>query len=172
MSDALAPLLIDGRWQPSRSTEYFQAENPTLGEPMPERYPISTREEVLFAVEAGVAAAEALRTTDGATIARFLDVFADAIERSRDDLVSLAHAESGLPKSPRLMEVELPRTTDQLRQAAEAARNGSWRRILSIIAGRVTLVTIRSNDAPSSYHYVCRFLTSTWMLSPTQPLGR
>jgi alpha-ketoglutaric semialdehyde dehydrogenase len=127
MSDALAPLLIDGLWQPSSSSEYFQAENPALGEPLPERYPIATRDEVLAAVEAGVAAAEALRTTDGATIARFLEALADAIERSRDELVSLAHAESGLAKSPRLMEVELPRTTDQLRQAADAARSGSWR---------------------------------------------
>ena len=38
----------------------------------------------------------------------------------------MAHAETGLPKAPRLAEVELPRTTGQLRQAAAAARDGSW----------------------------------------------
>ncbi len=39
-----------------------------------------------------------------------------------------AHLETALPKAPRLAEVELPRTTNQLRLAAAAARDGSWRR--------------------------------------------
>jgi NADP-dependent aldehyde dehydrogenase len=38
----------------------------------------------------------------------------------------MAHLETALPKSPRLADGELPRTTGQLRQAAAAARNGSW----------------------------------------------
>jgi NADP-dependent aldehyde dehydrogenase len=42
--------------------------------------------------------------------------------------VEIAHTETALPKSPRLKDNELPRTTDQLRQAARAAREGSWRR--------------------------------------------
>jgi alpha-ketoglutaric semialdehyde dehydrogenase len=42
------------------------------------------------------------------------------------ELVDMAHRESGLPKAPRLAEVELPRTTGQLRQAAAAAIDGSW----------------------------------------------
>jgi NADP-dependent aldehyde dehydrogenase len=44
-----------------------------------------------------------------------------------DDLVAVAHAESGLDVTPRLFDVELPRTLDQLRQAAAAAREGTWR---------------------------------------------
>jgi alpha-ketoglutaric semialdehyde dehydrogenase len=127
MSDAPALVLIDGRWQPSRASEFFQAENPALGEPLPERYPVSPRDEVLAAVEAGAAAAEALAATDGEAIARFLEAFAAGIEGRREELVALAHAESGLPKAPRLAEVELPRTIDQLRQAAAAARSGVWR---------------------------------------------
>ncbi len=38
----------------------------------------------------------------------------------------MAHVETALPRSPRLADVELPRTTGQLRQAAAAAREGSW----------------------------------------------
>ena len=43
-------------------------------------------------------------------------------------MVETAHAETALPKTPRLQNVELPRTTDQLRQAARVARDGSWQR--------------------------------------------
>lgn len=127
MSDTPAFVLIDGSWRPSRASEFFQAENPALGEPLPERYPISPREEVVAAVEAAAAAVEALWTTEGEAVARFLEGFADGIEGRREELVALAHAETGLPKAPRLAEVELPRTTDQLRQAAQAARSGVWR---------------------------------------------
>jgi NADP-dependent aldehyde dehydrogenase len=38
----------------------------------------------------------------------------------------MAHQETALPIKPRLRDVELPRTANQLRQAAAAARDGSW----------------------------------------------
>ena len=38
----------------------------------------------------------------------------------------MANRETALPSSPRLADVELPRTTGQLRQAAAARRDGSW----------------------------------------------
>ncbi len=60
------------------------------------------------------------------TIADFLNAYANAIEAQADQLVAIAHAESGLPVSPRLKDVELPRTTNQLRQAAKAAQTASW----------------------------------------------
>src|SRR5690606_22102010 len=53
------------------------------------------------------------------------------------------HRETGLPVEPRLRNAELPRTTGQLRQAAKAARDGSWRRpTIDTAAG------IRSIHAP------------------------
>ena len=48
------------------------------------------------------------------------------IESDRDALVAIAARETALPASPRLANVELPRTTNQLRQAAAAARDRSW----------------------------------------------
>mgnify|MGYP000329040399 CR=1 FL=1 len=50
-------------------------------------------------------------------IARFLDVYADRMESRGDELAQMAHAETALPLSPRLKDVELPRTASQIRQA-------------------------------------------------------
>jgi NADP-dependent aldehyde dehydrogenase len=59
-------------------------------------------------------------------LAGFLTRYAERIEARRAELVDTAHAETNLPKAPRLNDVELPRTTGQLRQAAAAALEGSW----------------------------------------------
>ena len=58
---------------------------------------------------------------------RFLDGYAHRIDAAKDEITVAASLETALPVSPRLADVELPRTTDQLRQAAAAARCGSWR---------------------------------------------
>ena len=59
-------------------------------------------------------------------IGRFLDDYAARIEAAADALVDRAARETGLPREPRLRNVELPRTTNQLRQGAAAARDRSW----------------------------------------------
>lgn len=60
------------------------------------------------------------------SIASFLEKYASLIEADKEGLVEIAHQESGLPKSPRLLDVELPRTINQLKLAAAAARQQSW----------------------------------------------
>src|SRR5690606_6104072 len=65
------------------------------------------------------------------------------IDARKEQLAEVAHQETALPVAPRLAEVELPRTTGQLRQAAAAAREGSWK--LSTID---TKLNIRSCLAP------------------------
>jgi len=128
MNQESAPVWIAGKWRQSTSTEYFHSENPALGEPLPEGYPISDWEEVHECIQAGAAAAEILETTPGEQISAFFEAYAREIEASSDALVRCANAETGLPISPRLRDVELPRTTDQLRQAAKAVRDETWRR--------------------------------------------
>jgi NADP-dependent aldehyde dehydrogenase len=128
MNDKIVPVLVAGSWRDSKSVGKFQADNPTLGQPLPEIYPVSSREEVLEMLRAGSEAAESLRSATGETIAGFLETYAAGIENRAAEFVEVAHAETGLAKAPRLKDVELPRTTDQLRQAARAAREGSWRR--------------------------------------------
>jgi len=120
------PVLIAGRWHGARATGTFRAENPAAGEPLPDDYPVSAWEDVDAALAAATDAMPALRATPPETLARFLERYAERIEGRAEEIVSLAHLETALPRSPRLAEVELPRTTNQLRQAAQAARDGSW----------------------------------------------
>ena len=124
----LAPVWIGGQWRQSRSTGSFRGENPALGETLPAAYPVSSWDDALEALKAGAAAAAILEKTSGEQVAAFLDAYADEIETRGDVLAECAHAETGLPVAPRLRNVELPRTTDQLRQAAGAARGETWRR--------------------------------------------
>jgi 2,5-dioxopentanoate dehydrogenase len=126
---SLQPVLIAGEWGPSRSQEgSFNAVDPSTRSKLPEQYPVSGWDEVEVALRAGARAVEQLRSVSPDTIAGFLEDFADRIESQREELVDLAYHETGLPKEPRLNSVELPRTTDQLRQAARAARERSWTR--------------------------------------------
>ena len=125
-SSDVQPILVAGQWQPARAAGTFQAENPATRESLAEVYPISSWADCERALEAAAKAAEVLRTTSPETIARFLERYAERIEQRSGELCQTAHAETGYPRTPRLAEVELPRTAGQLRQAAAAAREGSW----------------------------------------------
>jgi NADP-dependent aldehyde dehydrogenase len=127
MNADLSKVLIAGQWRESQTSSFFQAENPATGELLPAQYPVSSREEVMEAVHAGAEAADAFRDSSQESAARFLEACATGIEERAGELVEMAHAETALPRTPRLKDVELPRTTDQLRQAARAAREDSWR---------------------------------------------
>jgi len=120
-------VLIAGRWRAADASKSFQATNPRTQVPHGEPYPVSTWQDCDAALSAACEAAVELRSFPGQRIAAFLAGFAERIEARRDDLVAMAHAETALPVAPRLADVELPRTTGQLRQAAAAARSGSWR---------------------------------------------
>lgn len=122
-------VLMAGEWRASRAVGHFQVENPSTGAVLPAVFPVSAPEEVWRMVAAAGEAAGVLRDLPGTQIAAFLEDFASAIEQRAEELVETAHVETGLPRSPRLKDVELPRTTDQLRQAAAAARSGSWRKV-------------------------------------------
>jgi 2,5-dioxopentanoate dehydrogenase len=123
---SLEPVLIDGQWRDSHSSGSFQADNPSTKQPLEAHFPVSTWDDCHAALDAAARAALQLRALPADQIASFLDDFAQRMESRRDDLVAIAHAETALPKSPRLADVELPRTSGQLRQAAAAAREGTW----------------------------------------------
>jgi len=121
------PILLAGQWQPaSADAATFQPHCPSTGELIPESYPIATAAEIDSLLDAGVAAAEALRDIPTAKIADFLNGYADAIDAATEELAAIASQETGLPVSPRLTNVEIPRTTGQLRQAAAAVIAGDW----------------------------------------------
>jgi 2,5-dioxopentanoate dehydrogenase len=124
----LAPILMDGEWRAADAGAHFQAENPATGETLPRAFPVSRWADVDRALNAAVKAASAMREVTPDRVATFLEAYADRIEASADAIIAAAHEEAGLPVSPRLKDVELPRTTNQLRQAAVAAREESWKR--------------------------------------------
>jgi 2,5-dioxopentanoate dehydrogenase len=137
-------VLIAGQWRdPKNPAGRFQAVNPANKQFLPEVYPVSGEEDVSEAISAGKQAAVELRKVPREDFARFLELFAENIEAHADTLVETAHLETALPKEPRLRNGELPRTTDQLRRAAQAARELSWCR-----ATIDTAVNIRSKMGP------------------------
>ncbi|MBB6053773.1 aldehyde dehydrogenase (NADP(+)) [Armatimonas rosea] len=126
----LHPVLIAGQWRAADApSATFSATNPTTGQLLADDvYPVSSKADVDAVLVAAAQAAPALRATSPETIAAFLNRYADLLEANRDALVAAAHAETGFPTEPRLNSVELPRTTGQLRQAAQAALTRSWTR--------------------------------------------
>lgn len=126
---SLQPVLIAGTWRAaSDSSGSFTAVNPATGAALAEQYPISGAADIEAACRAGHEAALALRAMPDRIdrIAAFLDGYATRIEQAADALVAMANEETAYPISPRLKSVELPRTTNQLRQAAAAVRDRSW----------------------------------------------
>ena len=121
------PVLINGEWIQSEGTNTFHATNPATQEQLATEFPVSPWSEVQRAIDAAAEASRQMRGWTGDRFADFLEEYASQIEIRTDALVEAANQETALPVSPRLKDGELPRTTNQLRQAAEAARSNSWR---------------------------------------------
>lgn len=139
----LEPVLIDGVWRAATSERSFSAVNPATGESLAATFPVSGIADVEAALDAGKQAVRELRDTQPEAIADFLDAFCEGLLTNRDALVASAAEETGLPAEPRLNTVELPRTADQLHQAAAAVRNRSW-----VMATIDTAAGIRSMFRP------------------------
>ncbi len=127
MNHAAAEMvLIGGQWRASDSSQVFQSTNPANRSALPWRFPVSNWKDCDRALTAAVDAAKELRSLSRDTLAKFLERYAERIEAAKDRLVEAAVNESALPAKPRLADVELPRTSGQLRQAAAATRSGDW----------------------------------------------
>lgn len=121
------PVLIDGEWRPARQADTLHAVNPATGERLPREYPVSTWADCDAALAAAADAAARLVDVSPAELADFLDCYAALLAENAGAICEQAHLETALAVKPRLAEVELPRTMNQLRQAAAAAREGTWR---------------------------------------------
>ena len=157
---SLEPVLLEGKWQAASSCGEFQALNPATGELLEQRFPVSDWSDCDRALEAAAQAADELRAISPEALARFLEAFALAIEQQATELAELAAIETGLPFAPRLKDVELPRTVNQLRLAAHAAREESWAlptidskaNIRSCLAAIGPVVTIGPNNFPLAFN--------------------
>jgi NADP-dependent aldehyde dehydrogenase len=157
---SIQPILIAGEWRAAKSSGTFHAENPATGEKLPDEFPTSVWSDCDDALNAAVEAASILRTTAPEQIAKYLTCFAERIEARKTEIVEAAHVETALPRTPRLGDVELPRTTNQLRQAAAAALEGSWAlptidtklNIRSMLAPVGTVLVFGPNNFPFAYN--------------------
>lgn len=123
------PVLIDGEWTTEHSAgidHNFYAVNPATREDIPAGFQKTHWSGVEAAIASAAAASKAMRGWPGERFAVFLETYAGLIEGNAAELVEMAHAETALAVEPRLKDVELPRTTNQLRLAAAAARSGIW----------------------------------------------
>jgi alpha-ketoglutaric semialdehyde dehydrogenase len=158
----IEPVLIDGTWRGADSVGEFQANNPKTKEALPHSYPISSWADCDAALESASNAFNALQQMPASRIAEFLRAFATGIEARADELVAAANAETALPVSPRLADVELPRTTGQLRKAADAAESGTWAMptidtatgIRSVFAGIGPVCVFGPNNFPFAFNSI------------------
>jgi alpha-ketoglutaric semialdehyde dehydrogenase len=118
------PVLLDGEWTAAEGKS-FTARDPHNGEEL-QTFPISTWAHLDRALDAGSRAYQALQLAGPERVAAFLEALADRLEADAVELCATAARETALPEQARLRDVELPRTTGQLRQAALAARERSW----------------------------------------------
>ena len=122
---------IDGQWRPAAEVRGdWQAVDPRSGEHFGEHFPICGWADVDAALGAAAAACAGLADAESGQVAHFLDDYATRIEGHLPQLAVIAERETGLPQTPRLLSVEGPRTVHQLRLAAAAAREDSWRDVV------------------------------------------
>jgi alpha-ketoglutaric semialdehyde dehydrogenase len=153
-------ILLNGCWTRSQGTSTFQAVNPTTEETLPGVFPVSPWDEIDAMLQVAADTSREMRGWPGSRFAGFLEVYANEIEARADLLVETAHAETALPKSPRLKDGELPRTTNQLRQAAHSARTESWRvptidtaaGIRAMLGAMGPVVVFGPNNFPYAYN--------------------
>lgn len=120
-------VLIAGEWKiPELDTPTIRAASPHTKRDGAEAYPVSTLEDVEIALDAAAQAFDELHRLAPERRADFLEQYAKLIESHGRELAEIAHAETALPIEPRLLNVELPRTFNQLRSTAKAVRERSW----------------------------------------------
>ncbi len=162
VEEPLQEVLLEGRWQWSSGAATFRSHNASTGEPFCDEFPISTWADCDKALNAAQRAAVALRQVPPETTAFFLDLYADKLEENSTMLCNMACYETALWFTPRLALAELPRTADQLGQAAAAVRDGSWKmatidkklNIRSMLAPLGPVLIFGPNNFPFAFNAV------------------
>jgi 2,5-dioxopentanoate dehydrogenase len=120
-------MLLAGEWTlPTLDRSTIRAVSPHTGKESLEHYPLATTEEIGSAVAAASEAFDALNRLSAERRAAFLDDYAHRLEQHGKELAEIASQETALSVEPRLLNVELPRTFNQLRATANAVRDRSW----------------------------------------------
>jgi len=104
------------------SLQSFQAVNPADGQAFGAQYPENSREEVEGAINRAAAAKEEFASLSLEARALLLEKISTEIELRREELVAIAHLETGLPEAR--INGEISRTTVQLQLFAAMVRTG------------------------------------------------
>ena len=159
----VAPVLIGGAWREPEVVDVYGAEDPATAQPLAPRFAVSDWSDVDAALNAAASAAATQPTPPAERIAAFLRDYAQRIEADAEAVCATAAQETGLPVTPRLKDVELPRTTNQQRLAATAALDAAWRlpqwdaqaNIGSILEPVGPVVVMGPNNFPLAFNSVC-----------------
>jgi len=157
------PVLIADQWTPADASGSFNAFNPATGQELTEKYPVSKWADLDRMLDTAATASRELRKVEAEKIAAFLELFADRLDANAESICTVASEETALPFTPRLKDGELPRTTGQLRQAAAAARSGSWsmptidtkNNIRSVLGPVGPVLCIGPNNFPLAFSGIC-----------------
>lgn len=161
-SSSPLPILVNGDWVAASSETTFQATDPSTSEKLDQQIPRSNWDDCQRVLAGAEAACDELVDLPSSTIAAFLNAYADRLEGNAAAICEVAHRETGLPLHPRLMDVEMPRTVDQLRQAAAAATEITWRRpvkdpernIYSCLGSIGPVVVFGPNNFPLAFNAI------------------
>ena len=104
------------------SLQIFHAVNPADGQEFGSEYPENTETEVRATIARAAATKDAFAALSLRSRAALLESIADQVEKSRVDLIAIAHLETGLPE-PRI-NGEISRTIVQLQLFAQMIRTG------------------------------------------------
>ncbi|MBI1337007.1 MAG: aldehyde dehydrogenase family protein [Phycisphaera sp.] len=143
-----SPVLIAGQWRQAKVVKTFQADNPATGQKLPALFPVSDWSDIDEALTAAAEAFEAMLDMPGTKLAEFLRAYADKLDARAHEIATTASEETGYPVKPRLQEVELVRTIDQLRQAAACALDPSWR--LPVIDRKTNICSVLEPIGPTA----------------------
>lgn len=120
MNKPIQTIFVAGEWIEAAVAGTYQSVDPTTGKPFGPAFPVSKWDD-LEAVLESCAGSEAFAPAD--VRAAFLEAYADQIDAHAAELATIAQQETGLPAEGRYKNTEIPRTTNQLRQAAAQARS-------------------------------------------------
>lgn len=164
---SFASTLIAGAWRAasvgSEVGQGLRSVSPLDRSAGAELYPRSSWAELSEAADAAWQAFVDPKLADVEARARFLELYADRLQAKLPELAQLAHRETALPYEPRLAQLELPRTINQLRAGATAARTRSWALptidakldIRSMLAPVGPVLAFGPNNFPFACNAVC-----------------
>jgi NADP-dependent aldehyde dehydrogenase len=115
-----APIFVGGEWIEATASACYRSVDPTTGQTFGPSFPISTWDDIEAVLET---ASSGEPFAPAELRAAFLEKYAELIDANASSLAAIAQQETGLPAEGRYKNTEIPRTTNQLRQAAAQARS-------------------------------------------------